>query len=61
MQDLIKYVLDNGETLIAILTGVVTVASLVTNLIPGESDNIFVAKIKKMVDWLALNFSKVKK
>jgi len=61
MQDIIKYVLDNGETLIAILTGVVTVASLVTNLVPGDSDNAFVAKLKKATDWLALNFSKVKK
>lgn len=61
MQDFINYILNNGETIIAILTGVVTVASLVANLIPGESDSVAIAKVKKAVDWLALNFSKVKK
>lgn len=61
MQDFINYILNNGETIVAILTGVVTVASLVTNLIPGDADNAVVAKVKKAVDWLALNFSKVKK
>lgn len=58
MQDLIKYVIDNGETLIAILTGVVTVASLVANLTPSDKDNGWVAKVAKWVNYLALNFKK---
>lgn len=56
--EIVKYISENSETLVAIVTGIVTVASLITNLIPGEADNAVVAKIKKAVDWAALNFKK---
>jgi len=56
--EIVKFISENSETLVAIVTGIVTVASLITNLIPGEADNAVVAKIKKIVDWAALNFKK---
>ncbi len=58
MQDFIKFVTENSESLIAIVTGVVTVASLVANLTPSDKDNGWVAKAAKWVNYLALNFKK---
>lgn len=58
MQDTIKFVTENAETLIAIVTGIVTVASLVANLTPSDKDNTWVSKISKWVDYLALNLKK---
>ncbi len=58
MNDTIKFVTENSESLIAIVTGIVTVASLIANLTPSEKDNGWVAKISKWVNYLALNFKK---
>jgi hypothetical protein len=58
MQDTIKFLTENSETLVAIVTGIVTVASLVANLTPSEKDNGWVAKVSKWVNYLALNFKK---
>ncbi len=58
MQDAIKFVTENSESLIAIVTGIVTVASLIANLTPSEKDNGWVAKVSKCVNYLALNFKK---
>jgi len=58
MNDTIKFVTENSETLVAIVTGIVTVASLVANLTPSEKDNGWVAKVAKWVNYLALNFKK---
>jgi hypothetical protein len=58
MNDTIKFLTENSETLIAIVTGVVTVASLVANLTPSDKDNGWVAKVAKVVNYLALNFKK---
>ena len=58
MQDAIKFVTENSESLIAIVTGIVTVASLIANLTPSEKDNGWVAKVSKWVNYLALNFKK---
>jgi hypothetical protein len=58
MQDSIKFITDNAEALIAIVTGIVTVASLVANLTPSDKDNSWVAKVAKVVNYLALNFKK---
>lgn len=58
MNDAIKFVTENSETLVAIVTGIVTVASLVANLTPSVKDDGWVAKVSKWVDYLALNFKK---
>ena len=60
MTELFKWVLDNRDTVIQILTGAVTAASLVATLTPNNSDNAWVARLNKVVSWLALNVGKAK-
>ena len=55
-----EYIQTNSETLIAIITGVVTIASLVASLTPTPKDDTIVGKIYKFVDLLALNIGKAK-
>lgn len=43
--------------IVAILTGVVTVASLVANLTPTDADNKAVGVVSSLVHLLALNFT----
>lgn len=56
--EIVNYIYSNSDTLIAIVTGIVTVASLVANLIPGDSENKYIAYAQKAVNWLALNLKK---
>jgi hypothetical protein len=56
--EIINYIYANAETIVAIVTGVVTVASLVANLIPGDSENKYIGYAQKAVSWLALNLKK---
>ena len=56
----INYVLENKETLLQIITGVVTLASLIAALTPNDSDNRWVAKINTAVSWLAINIGNAK-
>lgn len=56
--DVFQYVLDNKEQLLQIVTGIVTVASLIANLTKTDSDNAFVAKVSKLINLLALNVKK---
>ena len=60
MADALTWVSDNKEAIIGILTGVVTVASLIATMTPNESDNKWVARASKVVSWLALNIGKAK-
>ena len=60
MTELFKWVLDNKDTVIQLLTGAVTVASLVATLTPNNSDNAWVARVNKVVSWVALNIGKAK-
>jgi|TARA_B100000131_G_scaffold284420_1_gene293000 hypothetical protein len=60
MTDLITWLSDNSGEIIGILTGIVTVASLVATMTPNESDNKWVARASKVVSWLALNIGKAK-
>lgn len=56
--EIVNYIYSNADTLVAIVTGIVTVASLVSNMIPGESENKYIAYAQKAVNWLALNLKK---
>lgn len=38
------------------ITAVVTAAAAITALTPTKSDDAFLAKVLKVLDWLALNF-----
>ena len=60
MTDALTWVSDNKEAIIGILTGVVTVASLIATMTPNESDNKWGARASKVVSWLALNIGKAK-
>ena len=60
MTELFKWALDNKDTVIQILTGAVTVASLIATLTPNNSDNAWLARANKVVSWLALNVGKAK-
>ena len=56
----ITYILDNKEELIKLAASVVALASLVAALTPTPSDDTFVGKAYRIVDWLALNVGKAK-
>ena len=60
MQNIITYITENHEVLLAILTGVISVASLIASLTPTPKDNTVVGKLYKLVDLLALNIGKAK-
>lgn len=60
MTDALTWVSDNKEAIIGILTGVITVASIIATMTPNESDNKWVARASKVVSWLALNIGKAK-
>ena len=60
MSDIINWISENHIALLSILTGVVTVASLVASLTPTPKDDTFVSKLYKYLDLLALNVGKAK-
>lgn len=60
MTDTLNWFNENKEQLIALLTGIVTVASIIATMTPNNSDNKIVGKINKVVSWLALNVGRAK-
>ena len=56
----IKWISANIETVIAIVTAVVTLASLIASITPTPKDNDVIAKVYKVVDLLALNIGHAK-
>ena len=60
MTDIINWITTHLGEMLAILTGVVTVASAVAALTPTPKDDTVVGKAYKVVDWLALNVGKAK-
>lgn len=58
--NIISWVTEHSGELIAILTGIVTVASAIAALTPTPKDDTIVKKVYKIVDWLALNIGKAK-
>ena len=60
MADALTWFAENKEAIIRVLTGIVTIASIVATMTPNDSDNAFVAKASKVVSWLALNVGKAK-
>ena len=46
--------------LIAIVTAVVTVSSIVAALTPTPNDDVWIGKLYKLIDLLALNVGKAK-
>ena len=60
MMTMINYLIENSSTLITILTALVAAASSIAALTPTPTDDTWVAKAYKIVDWLALNVGKAK-
>lgn len=60
MEQYIQWILANWEGIIAILTGIVTLASAIAAMTKTPTDDTWVGKAYKVVDWLALNVGKAK-
>tara|TARA_R110002153_G_scaffold273380_1_gene444174 strand:- start:108 stop:296 length:189 start_codon:yes stop_codon:yes gene_type:complete len=60
MSELITDIVNNLDTIIAVVTSIVAVASGVTALTPTPKDDKVVSKVYKVVEWLALNVGKAK-
>ncbi len=60
MKEIITYLVSNVDSIFAALTAIVAAASAIAALTPTPTDDSFVAKAYKIVDWLALNVGKAK-
>jgi hypothetical protein len=60
MKEIIAYLVSNVDNIIFALTSIVAAASALAALTPTPTDDGFVAKAYKIVDWLALNVGKAK-
>lgn len=60
MKDIIAYLVSNVDSIVAALTAIVAAASAIAALTPTPTDDSLVAKVYKIVDWLALNVGKAK-
>jgi len=58
---MVSYIQEHIDELVAIATGIVTVASMVAALTPTPADDGIVARMRKLVDLLALNVGHAKK
>jgi|TARA_R110000772_G_scaffold57632_4_gene130366 hypothetical protein len=56
----INWIITNAGTLIGVASSVVAAASAIAALTPTPKDDTWVAKLYKIVDWLALNVGKAK-
>ena len=56
----INWIITNAGTLIGVASSVVAAASAIAALTPTPKDDTWVAKLYKVVDWLALNVGKAK-
>ena len=60
MKEIITYLASNANDILLALSAVVAAASAIAALTPTPTDDSFVAKAYKIVDWLALNVGKAK-
>ena len=58
--DILNWIITNAGTLIGVASSIVAAASAIAALTPTPKDDTWVAKIYKIVDWLALNVGKAK-
>lgn len=59
--NIVNYILENSDQLISVATAVVTAASAICAMTPTPKDDSIVAKVYKVIEWLALNVGKAKK
>ena len=60
IMNILNWIITNASDLIGVATTIVAAASAVAALTPTPKDDTWVAKIYKVVDWLALNVGKAK-
>tara|TARA_B100000497_G_C7604804_1_gene363282 strand:+ start:16 stop:201 length:186 start_codon:yes stop_codon:yes gene_type:complete len=60
MSNIITYILENSTEIIGIATAIVTAASAIAALTPTPTDDTWVGKAYRIVDWLALNIGRAK-
>lgn len=53
-----NWIIANASEIIAIITAIVTVASMIANLTPTETDNKIIAAITRVINLLGLNIKK---
>jgi hypothetical protein len=58
--NILNWIITNASDLIGVAATIVAAASAVAALTPTPKDDTWVAKIYKVVDWLALNIGKAK-
>lgn len=54
------WITENWDTIFLIITGIISVASLIAKITPNETDNKFIAIVQKIIDALALTTGKTK-
>lgn len=55
------FIIEHADELLAIVTAAVTLASLIAALTPSPKDDGIIAKLRKLVDLVALNVGNAKK
>lgn len=55
-----EFITTNMTDIIAIVTAIVTIASIVANWTKSDADNKAVGMVSKLINFLALNLTKVK-
>ena len=58
---MIEYITQNWDGILAVITGIVTVASAVAALTPTPKDDGIVKLLRKLIDAFALNVGNAKK
>ena len=58
--NILNWIITNASDLIGVAATIIAAASAVAALTPTPKDDTWVAKIYKVVDWLALNVGKAK-
>lgn len=61
MQQVINYIIDNADSILGAATAVVAAASAICAMTPTPKDDSIVAKVYKVIEWLALNVGNAKK
>jgi hypothetical protein len=55
MKEIISLIWNNWDTILVAVTSIVTAASVLVKLTPTETDDKFILKILKVMEFLALN------
>jgi len=60
MTQIISYLMNNADNLLAVFASIVAAASAIAAITPTPKDDALASKAYKVIDWLALNVGKAK-